>query len=93
MVYLIQRCINVMNMCTNVQRPVLLVGEMGVGKTLLMREKLRNSQALEGLQVTLNCDKLVITRISCLEKILFLISDDDVFIRKLRPSPGIASRD
>ena len=46
-----------MNMCTNVQRPVLLVGEMGVGKTLLMREKLRNSQALEGLQVTLNCDK------------------------------------
>ncbi|KAL5253857.1 hypothetical protein ACHWQZ_G013584 [Mnemiopsis leidyi] len=51
-----KRCIHVMNMCTNVQRPVLLVGEMGVGKTLLMREKLRNSQALEGLQVTLNCD-------------------------------------
>lgn len=52
-----------MNQCTNAQRPVLLLGELGVGKTLLLREKLRNTQALEGLQVTLNCDKYEIYRV------------------------------
>eukprot|EP00116_Pleurobrachia_bachei_P005470 sb/3465732/ len=50
--HFIRRCIHVMNLCSNVQRPVLLVGEIGVGKTLLMREKLRSTQALEGLQFT-----------------------------------------
>ena len=52
-----QRCIAAMNLCSHALRPVLLLGEMGVGKTLMMREKLRSSNTLDGTQLTINCDK------------------------------------